>query len=474
MVKGPFGFPAEEFLLDVPPNYPLERVILSIKLVVTFIFFLVLPILLARRVSAPSQNEEEKEISTGESIATKKNANAKKSKGKSKGKPKPVEESSQEIKVVLEVHPLANLFAAVGAVVAMTYLLVMTSPDNYYTTNAVFQAPLLTREECQYVLQMADDVAASNFAAASEIQASSALKGGEANNTIQLLLQEPKGWNKLRHQEYPTTDLNLVTDPFTKEHRAWLKEKMDSRLAPLIQRIWGVPSGSIRASDMFVVRYDERKQTHLVNHTDTAQISINILLDDEFEGGGTRFWNRATQEPFAHVQPTQVGQVLMHSALLNHEGMHVEKGRRTIFVGFLDVDRVNPFVEGTPVTGISWYASWGSLFWLANKFKQGYHAAHHRLNFRQDHWRNNKYIRSFMGTAKMYLNEFTDAYFEHKVHNLVADNDSDAFILAMDEGYTGNGEASWFEGQQVDVDITGNIIFEWTSRSGNSHRFSEL
>lgn len=116
---------------------------------------------------------------------------------------------------------------------------------------------------------------------------------------------------------------------------------------------------------MFVVRYDERKQTHLVNHTDTAQISINILLDDEFEGGGTRFWNRATQEPFAHVQPTQVGQVLMHSALLNHEGMHVEKGRRTIFVGFLDVDRVNPFVEGTPVTGISWYASWGSLFWLA-------------------------------------------------------------------------------------------------------------
>lgn len=264
---------------------------------------------------------------------------------------------------------------------------------------------------------------------------------------------------------------------------------------------------------MFVVRYDESKRTELVNHTDTAQISINILLDDDFEGGGTRFWNRVTQEPFAHVQPTQVGQVLIHSALLNHEGMHVEKGRRTIFVGFLDVDRVNPFVKGTPMTGLSWYASWGSLFWLEvrtrslsitrliprlvdlglylessiyhltvflssfcsqNKFKQGYHAAHHRLNRQQDHWRNNKYIRSFMGFAKMYLNEFTDAHFDHKVHNLVDDKDRDAFLKALDDGYLANGEASWFEGQQVDIDITGNIIYEWSTRSGNSHRFNEL
>lgn len=120
---------------------------------------------------------------------------------------------------------------------------------------------------------------------------------------------------------------------------------------------------------MFVVRYDEEKQTRLVNHTDTASISINILLDDDFKGGGTRFWNRVTKESFADVEPTQVGQVLMHTALLNHEGMQVVKGRRTIFVGFLDVDRINPFAEGIEPTGISWYASWGSLFWLAVRSK---------------------------------------------------------------------------------------------------------
>lgn len=115
---------------------------------------------------------------------------------------------------------------------------------------------------------------------------------------------------------------------------------------------------------MFVVRYDADKQTHLVNHTDDASISINILLDDGFEGGGTRFWNKITGKPFAHVQPTQVGQVLMHGALMNHEGVHVTKGRRTILVAFLEVDRTDPFQKPPTMTGLSWYASWGSLDWL--------------------------------------------------------------------------------------------------------------
>lgn len=116
---------------------------------------------------------------------------------------------------------------------------------------------------------------------------------------------------------------------------------------------------------MFVVRYDENKRTRLVNHTDDGYISINVLLDDGFEGGGTRFWDRNSKAPFAHVHPTDVGQVLLHGALINHEGMHVEKGRRTIFVGFLEVDRVDPFKPGYPMTGLTWYSSWGSLFWLA-------------------------------------------------------------------------------------------------------------
>ena len=40
---------------------------------------------------------------------------------------------------------------------------------------------------------------------------------------------------------------------------------------------------------IFVVRYDATKgQPNLRKHTDSSHLSFNILLNDEFEGGGTR------------------------------------------------------------------------------------------------------------------------------------------------------------------------------------------
>jgi hypothetical protein len=53
---------------------------------------------------------------------------------------------------------------------------------------------------------------------------------------IQGLLQEPVGWQKTRHQNSPTTYLNAVTDPFTKQDRgAWIRENFDAArgLAPV-------------------------------------------------------------------------------------------------------------------------------------------------------------------------------------------------------------------------------------------------
>ena len=111
-------------------------------------------------------------------------------------------------------------------------------------------------------------------------------EAAEANST---LLQEPVGWQKQRHDSYPTTDLNLVTDPFTNEDRLQLSLWLDRRLAPLIGRIYGIPvEASIRANDMFVVRYDHENSAHQRsfwrNHTDDGNISFNVLLNTEFEG----------------------------------------------------------------------------------------------------------------------------------------------------------------------------------------------
>ena len=60
--------------------------------------------------------------------------------------------------------------------------------------------------------------------------------------------------------------------------------------APIVERSFGIFRGAIRANDIFVVRYDATKgQPNLRKHTDSSHLSFNILLNNEFEGGGTRW-----------------------------------------------------------------------------------------------------------------------------------------------------------------------------------------
>lgn len=259
MSKGPFNFPAEAFLADVPPNYPLERFLLTAGLIVTFAFFMFLPVLMATPVKVDGEGKVTSTKTTTVKYEELSSSGKSKKKGKGKNPSKKTdvtaEKSKQEEEVTaLEVNPMIQLLSVAGAIVSMAAMVAFLSPDNYYTTNGIFQAPLLTAEECQTILRFADEAAAENYVRAQESEASHALEGTSVNRTVEQLLKDPEGWNKLRHQEYPTTDLNLVTDPFTKEHRDWIKEKLDARLAPIIQRIWGIPPSSIRANDVSGLR----------------------------------------------------------------------------------------------------------------------------------------------------------------------------------------------------------------------------
>lgn len=92
----------------------------------------------------------------------------------------------------------------------------------------------------------------------------------------------------LTHSPICSTDLNWVTDPFTKDQREWFSDLLNRRFSPILERIYGVPQSAIRGLDLFVVRYDEGIRTHLQRHTDDGHLSFVILLNDEFEGGGTR------------------------------------------------------------------------------------------------------------------------------------------------------------------------------------------
>ena len=217
-----------------------------------------------------------------------------------------------EIETVVEVPPLLLVFMNIMCLI-VCFFIVASSPNNRVAARAVYQAPLLTADECRHIIDMAHAAAERNVELASkEAEKHEFLRSAgiisrvddEADDFVQQhqrnnnegqpaegrsLLDEPRGWTKDRHTSYPTTDLNLVTDPFTANDREFLKRRLDARLAPLLERIYGIAPRAIRANDIFVVRYDyENGQKSLRGHTDSSHVSFNILLNDEFSGGGTR------------------------------------------------------------------------------------------------------------------------------------------------------------------------------------------
>lgn len=482
-------FAGEKFLQAVLPNYEQERFRLTLWMVAAaFAWIFVMPTLLAS--PAP---EAAKKI-----IVLKKTRRD----GTVAVETRTVGEGSDPLQGKTRKRLRATWTSAIGCISTLFLMLMKLSPNNYYTSRMVFQSPVFTKEECQYIIDMSQRAAQRSYESALiappiPVSESSPILERHSNRSLEGLLQEPIGWQKTRHYNYPTTDLNIVTDHFTVEDRTYLQNLLDRRLAPQLARIFGIPVTSIRANDMFVVRYDAGKRAHLTNHTDDGDISINILLNDEFRGGGTRFWNRILKTPFAHVQPTRVGQLLTHSALINHEGYHISQGLRMILVGFLSIDRMDPWTYQP--TGMSVFSSWLSLPWMNVKFKEGYQlsmsrqskAAAKRAEAGEppvQSWKDHPYVKALFLDMRNLLMQTGDVLATHGVVNLVHESNATAYLRALDDQadaqqakLAGNGKkshsqqkASWFRGQGLSIDVDGTIDSMWASRSQNLNRYMEL
>ena len=244
-----------------------------------------------------------------------------------------IEEDKEQ--VIVEV-PSTILIILNTFFILIIFALIATSPNNITTARRVYQAPLLKLSECQMIIDMAKRAAERNAKIAQAglalpIVSSDEIDDEEKRIEYTKLLQWPQGWKKDRHTSYPTTDLNVVVD-FEKEDLDVLSKLLNARLSPLLERIYGISKDSIRANDMFVVRYDGAGQQALNPHTDYSHISFNILLNDEFVGGGTRFYNRLNQETFdARPKP---GDVLINNAMVTHEGLATTKGMYVVFFVF--------------------------------------------------------------------------------------------------------------------------------------------
>ena len=83
----------------------------------------------------------------------------------------------------------------------------------------------------------------------------------------------------------------------------------------------------------FVVKYSTEKQKKLEKHHDSSTYTINLCLNNNFDGGGCNFilQNRT-------IINKDIGSFILHPGKLTHlhEGLPITNGKRYIFVSFVN------------------------------------------------------------------------------------------------------------------------------------------
>ena len=444
-----------------------------------------------KTVTTSSSSSSEKQPP---SARTKKNQNQK-SKGDAKEKDEAIEkrkqnnddDDSDETQTEMEEHKLPeyiHLGVNVLFLIAL-FVILAFSPNNTNSARRVYLAPLLTPNECQTIIQMAERAAKINSKNAMEelsmhdLSESAGGDGKEAQNKrtkLEKILEWPAGWKKDRHASYPTTDLNVVID-FDSTDKATIRNILDARLSPLLERIYGISRDSIRANDMFVVRYDGEGQQALKEHTDSSHISFNILLNDGFEGGGTRFYDRSEQTyEDAHPKP---GQVLINNAMVSHEGLATKKGTRYIFVGFMNIDPIDPWTHVKKET--SYFSTYLSFPWLTVTLKE---ALMTRKSNEDGVNRNsnpvfskNFYANSILTESTKRFAEWGDNFSPHGIVTMVKEEDAEVYLDTLDGFYEQNHDrlftSRWYSGQQIMINMDGKFRSNWAERSENEELFRD-
>ena len=138
------------------------------------------------------------------------------------------------------------------------------------------------------------------------------------------------GWTTARHHHYPTTDIPVKN---IKSLDNLLNNFVILNIFPLIEEKFNVNRYFLSINDLFIVKYEENKQSNLERHIDGTPFSFNILLNDpsSFEGGGTEI---EEGDKKSYIKNTKGG-ILLHCGFNYHQGINVKKGKRYILVGFI-------------------------------------------------------------------------------------------------------------------------------------------
>jgi hypothetical protein len=136
-------------------------------------------------------------------------------------------------------------------------------------------------------------------------------------------------WTTDRHNNYPTTDNKII--------ESWkcygmLENKIKTQLFPYYEGKYRLKPNILSIIELFIAKYDgnqENTQKSLNPHQDGSEFSFIICLNEDYEGGGTRF---VKQNKTIHLN---TGDVVVFCGQTEHEGLDVTNGVRYILPGFL-------------------------------------------------------------------------------------------------------------------------------------------
>jgi len=137
------------------------------------------------------------------------------------------------------------------------------------------------------------------------------------------------GWERDRHEDYPTTDIEATDIPSLVYpiHNLVYRE-----IVPKMAKVFHLDPTLLGIGEVFIAKYSTSEPNHqrrLKPHEDGSEFSFVVALNDEFEGGGTRFVASDT------VYRPSPGSAIAFCGKTTHEGLDVTHGTRYILTGFL-------------------------------------------------------------------------------------------------------------------------------------------
>ena len=129
------------------------------------------------------------------------------------------------------------------------------------------------------------------------------------------------------YENHPTQDIQLCDLGM---EDAW-KEIVRLYIAPFVARKYEYHTKDINLA--FIVKYSMEGQKALNPHHDSSTYTVNICLNDDFEGGGCEFIKSGQT-----VINKDVGSVVIHPGRLTHyhRGLPITEGTRYILVSFIN------------------------------------------------------------------------------------------------------------------------------------------